>query len=71
MKEKNKNIKIKKVLLKDYNKIVAFRDLNILNVEWSHKGDTFQKLSVYNKSYKTVPTLASNIGTSILLKDLI
>lgn len=71
MKEQNKNIKIKKVLLKDYNKIVAFRDLNILNVEWSHKGDTFQKLSVYNKSYKTVPTLASNIGTSILLKDLI
>lgn len=70
MKDRNKNIKLKKAILKDYRKIVVTKELQTINVEWSHKGDNFQKLSIYNKSYKTVPTLASQVGTTILLKDL-
>ena len=70
MKHLNKNIKLKKTILKDYNRIVVTREHQTVNLEWSYKGDNFQKLSIYNKSYKTIPTLVSNIGTTILLKDL-
>lgn|GEM_PF-4580790 len=71
MKEQAKNIKIKKAVLKDYNRIVVSREIGISTIEWSQKGDAFKKLSVYNKSYKTVPTLTSNVGTTILLKNLV
>lgn len=71
MKDRAKNISIKKTILKDYNRIVVSREIQTLNVEWSQKGDNFQKLSIYNKSYKTVPTLTSNVGTTILLKNLV
>lgn len=70
MKNQEKHTKIKKTVLKDYNKIVVSREIQNLNTEWSTKGDNFKKLSLYNDSYKTVPTLSSSIGTTILVKKL-
>jgi hypothetical protein len=71
MKDLNKNNKSNKLILKDYNKIVGTKEFQSIKVEWSHKGDNFQKLSIYNKSYKTIPTLTSQVGATILLNDLV
>lgn len=70
MKVRAKKIKVRNAILKDYNRIVVSPEVLNSRIEWSKKGDTFTKLSIYNKSYKTVPTLTSSMGTTILLNKL-
>lgn len=44
--------------LKEYNKIVnSSNNSVIIEFEWSKSGDNFQKLTLYDNNYTSIPTL--------------
>lgn len=63
MKSKKKNNK--KSLIDDYNSIMNLGNKTVLvKTEWVKEGDYFQKLSLYNHNYVSIPSL----GNTTLIK---
>ncbi len=59
---KNKETKLKKTekqdFLKEYNKIVnSSKTSVVIESEWTKSGDNFQKLTMYDNNYISIPTL--------------
>jgi hypothetical protein len=59
---KNKTKKMKSTenqsLVNEYNKIVnSSKTSVVIESEWTKEGDNFQKLTMYDNNYTSVPTL--------------
>lgn len=50
-----------KTINKEYEKIVTLKNVNIFSQKGVYQRVYFEKLSIYNKSYKIKPTLSSFI----------
>lgn len=49
---------------KEYQKIIDFSETTVVvESEWSKDGDYFQKLSMYDNNYTSIPTLG---GTTLI-----
>lgn len=54
----------KQDFIKEFNDIVDSSNTSvIIEIEWSKEGDYFQKLSMYDNNYTSVPTLG---GTTLI-----
>ncbi len=50
--------------IKDYNKIVNYSKTSVvIESQWTKLGDNFQKLTMYDNNYTSVPTLG---GTTLI-----
>lgn len=66
MENDTKNMKSteKQDFTKEYQKIIDFSETTVVvESEWSKDGDYFQKLSMYDNNYTSIPTLG---GTTLI-----